>query len=334
MNLITSLLATETLKRCGITAPASHRVYIDNVLAVGVEGQVSSFREHFLNLCRDCNVTLNVEECNVPTQQLTFCGQHLDLVKSTVSLPEKTITKLQRVFKFVHDSQGRMTMRDFAAVMGTLTWASRVLRIPCGDYYTVMKCYRRRCSSVGSMNEPTSIWACSLPTLHQWFRDVLDCGPVPIGSAPEVIPTLYTDACEDGYGAVLYDGGQVHVFSQRWTQAERRRLTIIAEMEAAAVRLAIAHFTPQLAGRQIELVIDNTSVQGAIHRGMSRNYEINETVRQVYPIVRSARYVQSHRNPSDNPSRDRPLDHALLTSELQNHGPPTAVGWLGKKGSR
>ena len=174
---------------------------------------------------------------------------------------------------------------------------------------------RRILSQVGKgfISRDSEIFVCksALSDLRAWKSAILAGGPRVI---PEIAPsdnyTLWSDASNEGWGAVLFDENtqQVWVTGERWPKSYLD--SHINVKEAAALRLGLASFS-NLSGKVVKPFIDNTSFQGALNKGYSPSIALNNelllldyTLRSMRIILLKPEYVKSKLNPADFWSRN------------------------------
>ena len=85
----------------------------------------------------------------------------------------------------------------------------------------------------------------------------------------------------------------------RWLPEEAK--IHISVLEARACRIALETFVPS--GARVDLVIDNTTVIGAIRKGRSRNFDINFIANDIFSkwVITSCQYIASEDNPAKTP---------------------------------
>jgi hypothetical protein len=335
MHCIVLLTVSMTLQDMGVLCEDSSKcplqiaVYIDNVLAVGSLEFCSSFATHFVAACETLHITLNKEPSNHPSTRIPFCGQILDLVAKTASLGPKSIAKLNELSTWSQqiDPTTPITMETFAATIGVLLFATRVLRVRPGNFYYLLKCYRRRCASCSDQRDSTTLWLCAITDLRRWIKLLLGTTAVNVPKSDSSTSwVLISDASKSGCGALLFDPvGNVLVYQHRWTGKHARMH--INEQEAIAVSLAAEHFAPVVGNAPAILFVDNSSVSSSVTNGMSRNFFIN-IVTQAPINFTAVTLLKSKDNPADPISRFRPLDPNFNWNEFWiNLGRTTSVEW-------
>jgi hypothetical protein len=177
-------------------------------------------------------------------------------------------------------------------------------------------------------------WWISLLSSHTLSRRVQVTGDL----APPWL--LYTDAeGKGGIGAVLFP--PVSTTPSQWfadtcpkdiTASFHHRKTQIVPLEALAVLVAILHFSDLIKGSRLIIMVDNTSVVGALLKGSSRKPDINHIIgctlmtAHARDIEVFVHWVPSRFNVADLPSRGKPpaisggpriyLDWALVRHHL------------------
>ena len=138
---------------------------------------------------------------------------------------------------------------------------------------------------------------------------------------------LFTDASLKGWGAILVTADQqLHVTGSAWTF--RASSGDISALEAAAVTNAVNAFEGALSAAsrdgELEIVVDNTSVQAALQRGVARSIDLNENIRpaleklQKLRVHCSTRHFRSEENPADSVSRGQSPDAASTRAVAAN----------------
>jgi hypothetical protein len=244
-----------------------------------------------------------------PQERYEFVGVEFDHGVHRTRCKETTLAKLD---------DAPVTARDFLALFGRLVFAAGANRTPLAKFYFAIKRIRRLSNRLqrfpDEMEQPLSpppsqAFVASLASrvqlVHEWSPAVGD--PKPASA------TLFTDASEGGWGAVLcFDSGEVYAAGERWSDSEAK--CGIAVLECDAVQKALRAFACRLldVGR-LELRVDNTSVEHAIRRGAARSEDLNTALLPVLqklaksvPSCRvSVGYVPTGQNPADGPSRSR-----------------------------
>lgn len=316
---------THGITMAAATGLAVHAdVYLDNIRYVGNDPlQLETAMNRFYELCEMTLVDINesIEEtihAMHARSEYTFLGVEYDHKTSCIRLSAKNIAKLQAM-QFPDDAQ--MTVREFLAAYGNLTYAAMTLEMCRAQFYFVTKLLRRvmqrtarkiRWGSTWTkeLDAEVKLWNRAIAEGAAWRNQALQTGwrkvtPSPQGDKGAV---LYTDASTSGLGALLFFAtGEISILARQWTETERARHININE--AVALHEALSTFKPQLREvTHIDVRIDNTTVQAALRNSHSRSYWLNNWVLHIlrsaqWQKVRSVAYVKSASNLADLPSR-------------------------------
>lgn len=298
-------------------------IHIDNIRWIGTREQVTAAAAYFMKRAELCNFQMNVEPQNQPHQQGEFCGlmYNLSVTPPTVDVTPHLRDTIRDSWAVVH----RATIRDFAALISRLLWSSAILHLDISsDMYYAIKCYRRRVQSIARgaahYDDAARIWPVALVQLEAWVSLVLNASPYVVDAAYEERPqhyVMYTDASEQGWGAILIDvrTGKLESVGARWTPQDSQ--SYIAQLEMRAIRLALQRWT-HISGR-LDLYVDNTTSIGVLRRGRSNSFWMNNEVGKLLPHIPAAQlniaYIKSAENPADPLSRSKPLDNELLSQQ-------------------
>ncbi len=118
------------------------------------------------------------------------------------------------------------------------------------------------------------------------------------------------DASTLGWGGVLVDGRSMEltILGDSWSPFEKR--LHINELEALALHRVTRSLPPDVRGRPVHVVVDNTTVKGVARKGAClKSAVLNDAVVTSLETLRekecpfSIRWVRSADNPADMPSR-------------------------------
>ena len=129
--------------------------------------------------------------------------------------------------------------------------------------------------------------------------------------------TLFSDASMRGWGGVLNQTVLTHGL---WTKKEREQH--ITELELLAVLRNVECLLPRLRKRRVLVLEDNSAVVWIFHNHTSRQPRLMALLREtcalcdLNDITLAVRYVSTHANLADIPSRYRGRDHWRLTGEV------------------
>ncbi|EPY37483.1 TcC31.12 [Angomonas deanei] len=306
MQLLTSVIAgVPSVVQEQFRAPPSVKVevWIDNIRITGSREDVQTWTESVISNAGEGGVTLGEVERLVT--QYTFIGVHFNHDNHTVKLGEKTQRRLREAVSFQD-----MTVRELEAFGSRAVYAASVLGITLFRFYFFFKFVRRVLSMLNhgyitlqdrlEWSKGKLFWATQL-------RDTLVANTprVIVAYSPEPRVTLVSDASFQGWGAILFvENGPVYIAGSRWESTPNE----INSMEARALLLGILSFLHHLP-KHIRILIDNTSVLGAIRKGVSTSGALSYELQEVADVLNKRsiqaeyRYIKSENNPADAPSR-------------------------------
>lgn len=241
-----------------------------------------------------------------PKQQYEFLGVVYDHQAKTIALGAKTAMKLQQI----EQSAFPQTYGEAIAVLGVALYAESVLRpkLDKSRLYYVLKNFRRRARQLPEADDDAGLWRSNVDSFIEWLAELTLNKPryVDDTQAPPHVD-IFTDATPAGWGAIIMTASSIRVLAGAWPQ--RLANAHINELEAAAVVMALANARLPRETR-IRLAIDNTSALGAVNKGSSPSYRLNEAVAHIRSIVAAKRwtimraeYIKSADNPADWLSR-------------------------------
>lgn len=284
-------------------------VWIDNVRFTGPINAVKQAKTDFVQRCTDVSATLNTDpKDRQEGRNYTFCGVRFG--PGVVSVSEKTHRRVTTVMPKLR--AGHITNAELEALFGRLWFASAVLGISARDFWWTIKSARRRLADVNrgvrSLNEEAQLSTSALAGLVKWTSLVVENNPrsPPKDFQPHASYTLYSDASNAGWGAVLINDEtqQVYIAGGRWQDA----FDSINTAETRAIALGIESFKDHIVpGVSLLLRIDNTSALAGVKKGRANSHAINAELANIVPrlagIKYSAEYVASAANLADAPSR-------------------------------
>ena len=297
------------------------KAYIDNVRIAGEKVACAAATAMLFELCDTIGITIDQEE---PwSEHYTFLGVVFNHEEKRVSVSPKSNTKLRALEKqFIASIDDPfappMTMHDMLRVFGSLIWSSRILGIELSNFYIPIKWLRRRAAAKCLLKDPADVWACAQPDLRAWLKACVQNEPRKMQAATrdDLAIVAYSDACLTGWGVTIFltvAGTQtIFVASGVWGVAMQQ--SIIAILEGRAM-LNCVNLLPQCGIVDVDppakllMRIDNTSFEGAYHKGHSRHFIMNDIVRLCQQLLKSKNYsmtleyVRSILNCADAPSR-------------------------------
>ncbi len=321
LQSVVSLIAHIALE--GMHAAVDCTVHIDNVRFSGLsKNLVTRAGDNFVHLCKLAGITLNVEEGNALHQHGTFLGMLCDYAAGTVCLTDDSITKLKdRADAALAPGA---SVQDLFRLFGTLSFASRVLRVPPAAHYTFYKYIRRLSSKYLSaektLDSPADLWPCARKDIQQWIDEISPNRPVRhVGDEDMSEPlVIVSDASTSGWGAILADenSGQVWQTSGKWSS--KQDCSDINTLEMHAVHLALRAFSDILdedKARPLIILVDNTSTAAVLRKGSAREYTFNSAALATLKCLAGDRpvvtdWISTAENFADPLSRGEPVQRS------------------------
>lgn len=223
-------------------------VYIDNFFFVAPAALSDRVKEAFTQVASEIDLKFEEEPPNAPLLGFEFCFS--SAVMASVVLKPRLIK----------------TNRDALAVFGAAMWANVLGKVPLALYEDALDVVRDICS-------------------HKFWDGLFGGDPAPLNrlwhdanhwtrsARPSAVPStiLWSDATPTCIAAMLDD--------ETWRMITKLDSPIpIHVAEMAAATMALIQFTDSHAA----IIVDNTIVANALHRGHSSSREINTMLRLLY----------------------------------------------------
>lgn len=257
-----------------------------------------------------------------PTRKITFLGMQIDTTTSTptFSATKDTYDDIRQFANNLLDcaarQRQRVPVRTLASLAGkvmSVSLAFAPARLLTREFYNIIA--SATTNSHRPVTQRWSSWTTLTPRAIEDLRTLACLLPAQL-VRPAFLPSflkavrLFTDASSSGWGATvsLANGSHLTV-SGPWLSRTFRQRHHITIKETASAALALHAFAPQLANQRVLLLCDNAATVHILNSGTSRNSTIMEHVRQVYDfcarhnIILRARWISTHINPADGPSR-------------------------------
>lgn len=128
---------------------------------------------------------------------------------------------------------------------------------------------------------------------------------LPWRSEHHLLVTIFSDASQRAWGAVLVKDGQSQQIRDYWTNFEDD----INVLEARALGNALSSFFPSIRNARIDVWTDNVTLQKAWENGGCRSSLVNQEMKRMEEMSRAGnfdlhlKYVLSGENIADAPSR-------------------------------
>ncbi|CAG2248579.1 unnamed protein product [Mytilus edulis] len=212
----------------------------------------------------------------IPSQDFIFLGEHYLTHQCIVRPPQEKFQNLcSKIHLFL--SQKTVTARQFSQLLGLLNSLADV--VPLGRLHIrPLQFYLHQHWLPATQN-----WEFPVPIIHQelcphlvWWTSQANVLRGQLLSSPVPNQTLFTDACNYGWGAYL-EGLSV---SGVWTLDLLKEHINILEMKA--VLLALSHFQSLLQNKSLVLATDNTTVVAYLrNQGGTHCYELYLLAREI-----------------------------------------------------
>ena len=280
---------------------------IDNVIFVGDKEAVISDAYNFIQRCKAVNATLNEVDTTTATmndvaalaqQSGDWAGVHFDLRTKSVKLTEKSVNKTKTSWS----NQTLWSWRDYAAHMGLLFWAWRILDISVAEFFDVLRFNSQLGAFLTSRQPPQRAdgsypknrwWdvPAQLPqhvltVLAKWTQQVLLNERRVVQKKTTEDLWIEVDSSAIGYGYVSLNRNTQELFSwgAAWDGGDIRihggNLKKSTYSEPLGLRRCIRHALARNPGvRQIAVGTDNTVTEASYKRGFnSHSFHINRQV--------------------------------------------------------
>jgi hypothetical protein len=279
--------------------------YVDDFLIAAARRQVCQRDlDHFRSLLSHLGLPEAIDKTEAPTTRLLFLGILIDTATMSVSLDQD---RLDRIKALLSEWEGRHTcsLRQLQSLVGTLSWASQVVRHGRTFLQHMRDQIRRTCQAQAQGAAPAAALICLTSDfrddLSWWQHFMADWNGVSL--LPETgwldtanITQVYTDACTDGFAAVA----RTQWFQRRWSneQEAASRGTGMARdsmpwKELYAIVAAAATWGRHWSRRRVLFWTDCQPVVQALSKGASRTGRMMQLIRHLH--FYAARHSFSYR---------------------------------------
>ena len=148
------------------------------------------------------------------------------------------------------------------------------------------------------------ITSAAFSQLIKWKKDILAAGSRKISRERANTMTLWSDASNSGWGAVLFDDDtqRTYVVGNKWKEHEK--LLHINIKEARALANAI-YLLEILKDKVVQPFIDNTSFLQSLHKERSKSEHLNKEITNIVSfcrnnniVLKKPTYIRSAENPA------------------------------------
>lgn len=299
---------------------AFNAIHIDNAFFSGPHAKQRA--AHFKAQCTKYNVTLNVDPGNEFAWEQEFVGLSIDLKNKRVSLKPGYGDRI--------DVEGMRTNEDLERIMGKVLYAGAVLRVEWSEFYFLIKQYRRILSKCGkheaSWKDGCKLWPTSQNQLLKLVGIIRENAPVQVH--PSVLDVtdqephaiVVTDSTLEHFGGMLLRPGELPV---AFGESFGVRFHDINFAEATAALCMLTRFREELRNLRVLLLIDNTTAETKINRGIQHKMDHDGIGRAIEDLALAnkfklrLRYINTKENPADSVSRQLEPDVKLAEAVMQ-----------------
>lgn len=287
---------------------SARNCHIDNILIANADYQqcISDWRQVIAN-ANLANFILNPSE--PPTTSVTYFGYLLDFQQKTLTLGQKFLANLQE--SAMQFFECKATLQTFFQLIGRLFHAAQVIELNLARFYHAIKYYRTKAAlftrGIIHLETPIAPWASAAQEMHTWLECILRRPFIALKEKASNCATLYTDASNKGWGAILFFNGQVHHVGHQWD--EQWSQYHINSKELKAVSLALKHFQTILSTVHINLFVDNITAKSCLQHFYSPDFVRNTLLRNIHDLLSISNstltvgFVPSSENVADRYSR-------------------------------
>lgn len=294
-------------------------VYVDNIFFFHNEVQVKRDTHHLL--------LPEIGEVEIGVSTTRILGRMVDLSAKTVSL---TADMKEKLSSFRDSWESPISFRKFLCVWGTVIFASTVLHLPLHCFSREFKTLASLCSLFVrgelDLDEKLPKWGQIRKGLAALTNQDWDSVVVTPSYSMKPKCTLFTDASNDGGGAVLLTEDRIEIECFSFDDFP---LNHINEKEAYAAMRSIKNTCKK--EKKILWMTDSRVLFFAVKNGRSKNETINECVKEILETNAwiQVRWIPSAENLADGPSRGRPpTREEEVKARINYFGQPAALdGW-------
>lgn len=302
------------VRTAGVQNLVQHDCCIDNLrLCSNNAAALWAAWHELLVLCDRLGATIG--EKNPPPldtmQPYTYLGM-LFTSEENVPRTELALKSKKKLKNYVTalSEEKEMLVVDVIAIFGQTVWASIVTGFPLGKLYHVLKFIRRL--SKRKMNDKVTVWP---SIIDLWRNSMIEMSTMQYQARPRPFKTatMYTDACETGWGVVIlgYGDRPIRIFAGRWTPEEMKLSINVLELRALRIGVRIlASLKASFEVLGLTAFIDNTSARAWALRRRAPKWAANELAMEIHEqlqesgiVLEHLEYVESARNLADAPSR-------------------------------
>ena len=300
-------------------APTLPEIWVDNIRYCGDEKILKKCDSFLKQSMIDCNASLDIEGISA---EYDFLGATWNHEKKTVELAKKNRLKLPETLPTT------MTAHELEGLIGRLIFVAQIMQDPLVNHYWVLKWARRFFNGLNTgritPDQEISIPPSAASSLSRWLEAAKRPHKVRFSNPGSSRATLFTDASLEGWGAVLVlADGAIHIAGGKLTSQQHNNN--INQAESMALENALSNFSNLISVLSLsflDILVDNTSVEHNVRRGMPRADILASHVKNIWSSIFSLNIsvtlnrVSTSMNPADSISRGKKLEFTKLQQAL------------------
>jgi integrase len=293
--------------------------YIDNILVLArSKEEAERIARLLIDRAASIGAVFNdVAQGVTASQSFDFLGGSYDLVAGSVKQTEKTATKVAVVESFLTSSQHSDSLvcsrRDVAAMVGLFLFASSSCAVAhdLPDYYSALRFYRDYVASgTCPWDAPVAIGAAALRSFRAWAAALRAnpgaaiSGEASLGAAPDV---LFVDSSEQRWAVVHLRDSHVSVYSEEWSDDDRRRWDLRSSVasEPLGLQRALCRCIAPAATTGVVVYTDHEPAVWAVASPCAKGYSyalLQQFLRR-FPAPVTLRHIPGEMHPADTFTR-------------------------------
>ena len=295
--------------------------YVDNLGLFGVPTELRKDIATVRNRAEFTGYTFN-EDLSDPDKLIAtqgeFLGVILNMTTKEVALADKVLAKLGLCWT----RRAEWDVHDMIVCVCTLVYGSNVLGRRMSRYQLALQVWARLqslCMADPELMKKSYDGFEGDEILAEWVLLTLMNDPVPVSNPDQLEHDfiLVTDAMVKRWGAILIStkSGQCTTMSGEWPEKYHEMLKASTTSEPLAVAAAMETFFEPHAKARVLHLGDNTPTTGEVTKGYSTTEGrfLAAHIATKFPLITlDSEYYEGEFIPTDELSRDRPLNHGKL----------------------
>ena len=305
----------------------TYRLHIDNVRLLGTRPQLKEVVKILQPRCEAWSVTIKEDWNSVVSQSAEFFNLTFDYAKRTRRLSEMALEKIKLAQR--HASSA-ITRRDWARIIGRIFHYARAMGHVISQTHTAISLWLSTLHIDVHLSTRPNPWdeKCSVPdAVVKEAKSLMELllvnneVSVDLISRPlrDSVAVLFTDATlESGAGILMRGSLAPLLHSLSFTESHSVNYT-----ELYKVLSTLKHFFHHLLDAHVHLVTDSAVTMQILQKRSSKTPALDEIVKAIYSTLSAMRatlsvsHIDGILNPSDAPSRQKPINVPLLLAQTQ-----------------